>query len=77
MATAGAKTIVECGNCRARYRAPADQIGKVARCPRCRHRFVLSPKRTLDDTVLDWLLDDRARDEDDQEDGIVTHDQGG
>ncbi|MEE8169714.1 MAG: MJ0042-type zinc finger domain-containing protein [Phycisphaerae bacterium] len=56
------KTIVKCGSCGARYRVASEMVGRAARCRRCRHRFILAPKRSLDDSVMDWLLDDTEED---------------
>lgn len=61
--TVRTKTIVQCGNCNARYRVTSKALGRIARCRKCGHRFVLAPKPTLDDSVLDWLLDEKGSDD--------------
>jgi len=50
--------IVQCGHCGARYRVQERVLGRRCRCKRCRHVFRLTPKASLDDTVMDWLEED-------------------
>jgi len=50
--------IVQCGHCGARYRIDERKKGRRGRCRRCHHVFWLTPKVSLDDTVLDWLQED-------------------
>lgn len=61
--TARTRTIVQCGHCNARYRVPGEALGRIARCRKCGRRFVMAPKPTLDDSVLDWLLDEEESEE--------------
>lgn len=49
------RVLVQCGHCGARYRIAKRLRGRKAKCRRCRYVFRLTPKDSLDDTVLDWL----------------------
>ena len=45
-----------CGNCGAKYRLPVEFQGRKARCKKCGEKFgVPKKKKTLEDSVLDWL----------------------
>ena len=54
---------VQCGHCGARYHVDRRVKGRKARCKRCAHVFRLTPKASLDDTVLDWLEDEGVEQE--------------
>lgn len=49
------KVLVQCGHCGARYRIGRRLRGRKAKCRRCRNVFRMTPKDSIDDTVLDWL----------------------
>jgi hypothetical protein len=45
-----------CSNCGAKYRLPLEFQGRRARCKKCGEKFeVPKVKKTLEDSVLDWL----------------------
>jgi len=54
------RIVVECGHCHRRFRVPGKWLGRRARCRVCRNLFRMVPHKTLDDTVLDWLMPDEG-----------------
>lgn len=56
-----------CPKCGAKYRLPIEAQGRKARCKRCHEPFeVPKVERGLDDSVLEWLMDDPAAERDEE-----------
>ncbi len=47
----------QCASCGAKYRLPAEFQGRVARCKKCGAKFRIPQQRSLEDSVLDWLME--------------------
>jgi len=53
-----------CGHCHAKYRLPAEFAGRTGKCKKCGQKFQIpAQKRSLEDSVLDWLAEDEETDE--------------
>ncbi len=51
--------VIPCPKCETPLMVPPGANGRRARCPACRHRFVISLKRDLlEDTVSNWIMKD-------------------
>ena len=61
-------TKCSCSNCGAKYRLPAEFQGRSARCKKCGEKFKVPKKKTLEDSVLDWLSEDE---EGEQEEAVA------
>ena len=57
-----------CKFCGAEYKLRSSAAGRQARCSQCGEIFLVPQKpKSLDDTVLRWLLEDEAREIRDRE----------
>ena len=54
-----------CPTCGAKYRLPAEYEGRSARCKKCNNKFEVPVQqdKTLEDSVLDWLKEPDAAEE--------------
>lgn len=59
-----------CSNCGAKYRLPVEFQGRRARCKKCGEKFEVPKKKTLEDSVLDWLSE--AEEKEKQEEEVVA-----
>ena len=57
-----------CSNCGAKYRLPVEFQGRRAKCKKCGEKFeVPKEKKTLEDSVLDWLTEAEEQEFQDEE----------
>lgn len=52
-----------CPDCGAKYRLPAEFRGRSARCKKCGTKFKVPENKTVDDSVLDWLTEAEAKED--------------
>jgi PHP family Zn ribbon phosphoesterase len=56
-----------CSNCGAKYRLPVEFQGRRARCKKCGEKFEVPKKKTLEDSVLDWLSEAEEKERQEEE----------
>ncbi len=56
-----------CSNCGAKYRLPVEFQGRRARCKKCGEKFEVPRKKTLEDSVLDWLSEAEEKEREEEE----------
>ncbi|MBU0637834.1 MAG: hypothetical protein KKB50_03140 [Planctomycetes bacterium] len=52
-----------CSHCGAKYRLPVEAQGRSARCKKCGEKFKVPRAESLEDSVLSWLADPEAEQE--------------
>lgn len=53
-----------CSHCGAKYRLPLEAQGRSARCKRCGERFEVPRQQSLEDSIMSWLANPEAEEED-------------
>ncbi len=46
-----------CSSCGAKYKLPVEFQGRIARCKKCGAKFEIPREKSLEDSVLDWLME--------------------
>ena len=60
-----------CPSCAAKYRLPDEAQGRTARCKMCGAKFDV-PKKSLEDSVQDWLSDGAEHDDDIEQPRVIN-----
>jgi hypothetical protein len=63
-----------CPNCGAKYRLPVEAQGRAARCKKCGNKFAVPREQSLEDSVLAWLNEPEAEEEELAQPRVISMD---
>lgn len=61
-----------CPHCSTKYRLPAEFQGRTAKCKKCGQGFQVPQERSLEDSVLDWLSEPEAEDQEVEKPRVIS-----